>query len=199
MFTRFTMLIMLTLLSFSSSSLATELSVMGGSRIGGDFEFEGGGEVSLKDSESIAVALGFDVSNYQKVELFWSHQDSYVKTPIDGARFGLGVDYFHVGGSVDYGKDKVIPYIAGGLGATYFSPEKSSFDSKYRFSISIGGGVKLMPVKNFGVRLEARGYGTWFPEETAFYCNSATGRCLFYSEADVLWQMDLMGGVFVNF
>ena len=67
-----------------------------------------------------------------------------------------------------------------------------------RFSIGVGGGVKLFPTDNLGVRLDGRSFITFTDAEgEALACT--VGVCLFALDVDVVWQAEFTAAVVVRF
>ena len=83
------------------------------------------------------------------------------------------------------------------LGATRFVPGLDGFGSETKFGAGIGLGVKTFPVKNVGLRFEARGFYTLVKGEGGAFC--ANGTCLFAFSGTGLWQGDVSAGLILAF
>lgn len=174
---------------------------MAGYRFGGNFDSNIGVSLEIEESESYAIAADIDLDPERQIELFWSHQESELRTKSGLKLFELDTDYIHVGGLNLYPmKNNVTPFVAGGLGVTYFNPG-GNLNSETRFSISLGGGIKYFPTKHFGVRLEGRGYVTWFPDSTGLFCSSGSGggSCGVHLSGEALFQAEGLAGIVVRF
>ena len=62
-------------------------------------------------------------------------------------------------------------------------------------------GREIAPASRFGLRLEGRVYGTVLDSESKIFCaSSAEGSgCLISTQADVLWQWEMMLGAIMRF
>lgn len=177
---------------------AVEITPMAGYRFGGNLEDQDGVNVDLESGASGAIAIDFDYERNSQIELFWSRQKSTIGDNPGFPRFDLDIDYFHLGGTVLFPDEfDFVPYGAGGVGVTVFTPDSPGFDTETRFSVSVGGGIKYFPFEHVGLRLEGRGYVTWFPESGALYCSDNT--CTAYLEGDALLQFEGLAGVIVRF
>jgi len=177
-----------------------EVTPFFGYQFGGELtDYWTGDRYSLKDSENYGVSfdIAVDPHNDTWIELRWSHQESQLKTTIpELGRMGVDVDYFHIGGVREFEgqNDNVIPFGVGTLGATHFNPEALGLSSATRFSIGLGGGVKLMAGERIGFRLEARMLGTYFDSNAAFICGSPGG-CAFGVSGNMLIQGEVTIGL----
>ena len=70
----------------------------------------------------------------------------------------LSVDHWHAGGTQEFGAGAVRPFLIGTSGLTRFG---APGDSELRFSMAAGGGVKLMPTRHLGLRLDGRVYAVF--------------------------------------
>lgn len=185
----------------TSSVLATEITPLFGHRGGGDFShIATDNPLSLDDSNSTGFILGFKQSETQDLELLYSGYSTRLEasSPLvaESDLFDVDVHYLHLGGTVTSGEASwVVPFLSGGLGVTYFSPDISGADDELRLSMSLGGGVKWFPSDNIGLRLEARGFGTLFNNSTSVFCS---GGCQVEVSGDLLYQYEIFAGVVVR-
>lgn len=177
-----------------------ELTPFGGYRFGGDL-FESAAGTSLDTDGAPAVGLLLDIflTPDRSVTFLYSHQEARVDdefAPADGSGGPrIAVDHWQLGGTQSYGRGAVLPFVTGGLGATWFSGDA---DSELRFSMSGGGGVKLMPARHVGVRLEGRIYAVFVDGESrGSICTS--GNCLIGLSVSVAWQAEFTAGVVLAF
>jgi len=80
---------------------------------------------------------------------------------------------------------------------TRMSPQGVDLDSETKFSLSLGGGVKMLITDHFGLRLEGRWLGTFFDGSGQAFCTS--GQCLIKIEGDVFSQFVANAGVVIAF
>jgi len=180
-----------------------EVTPFGGYRMGGDFKLDTGESLRVDDSGSYGFIVGADYREDTQLEFLYSHQKAALKRN-DGilsgeTLFDLGVDYFQIGGTYLWDYDRVKPFLSGGLGATYFNPDGSDYSSLTKFSMSLGGGVKLFATEHFGLRLEGRGYATFMNSGGAIFCGSDPGGCQVFVTSDVWLQFEALAGVIFKF
>jgi opacity protein-like surface antigen len=146
-----------------------ELTPQVGYRFGGEIE---GGEDALFDTdlevdEGAAYGVTFDIplSRDFQLELLFNRQDT--ELTFDEGLFGgtfdvadLVVDYYHVGMLWQGGNSDVSPFFVASAGVTRLDPDVPGADSEDRFSLSLGGGVKIFFNEHVGLRLEGRGFFT---------------------------------------
>ena len=71
----------------------------------------------------------------------------------------MTVNHWQGGGRQEFGTSpRARPFLTGLLGLTHYAAEG---DNEIRFTASAGGGVKLMPVRHIGVRLDSRCARRW--------------------------------------
>jgi hypothetical protein len=175
-----------------------EIMPFGGYRTGGTL-VDGNDELSDIDGGlSYGGAIDFDLhkGNF-KIEALYSHNDATVGIGAfaPGEILDLDIDYAQVGILQETGSDQGRFYVSILLGATMFRPE--GFDSVSKFSFSIGGGIKRFFSPNFGLRLDARAFGT--PTETSGGVACANGTCLMSFSGSIFWQWDFTGGLVLAF
>jgi hypothetical protein len=81
------------------------------------------------------------------------------------------------------------------LGLTHYAAED---DDEIRFTLGAGGGVKLFPIPNVGVRLNTQVFAT-FVDADAHLFACGPGTCFIGFNADIAWQIELTAGVILKF
>jgi hypothetical protein len=177
-----------------------ELTPFAGFRFGGSFEEKVTGvDLDAREGAAFGLILGVQADPDSQYELFWAVQRTRLET--DGLfgrtpLFDLDIHYLHIGGRHVVPGEGVRPFVSGGLGLTFFIPKGGEPGSKTRFSVSLGGGVKVPFSKRVGLRLEARGFLTILPESTEIFCVSAGGAaCDVRVQGDVFGQVQLLAGI----
>jgi hypothetical protein len=66
-----------------------------------------------------------------------------------------------------------------------------------RFAVGAGGGVKLFPIANLGLRLDARLNAT-FVDADARFLACTNGVCISALHVDVVWQAEFSAGLVVR-
>jgi opacity protein-like surface antigen len=178
-----------------------ELTPFAGFRFGGSFtDNTTGTDLDADEGKSFGLVLGVPATPDTDYELFYSFQATELKGgggifPGD-TLFDLDIHYLHIGGTYLFPGEKVRPFIGGGLGLTYFSPDGPGLDSKVYFSLSLGGGTKIPISKRVGLRFEGRGFLTILPNSTDIFCVSSGGAaCAVRVQGDVFGQVELLAGI----
>ena len=107
----------------------------------------------------------------------------------------FSIDHWQIGGTQELRGGRVRPVLSGSLGLTRFG---TSQDAEVRFSLAGGGGVKLMPSRHFGARLDGRLYAV-FVDGDAGGSICAPGVCLIGVDVSVIWQAEFTAGLVVAF
>lgn len=177
-----------------------ELTPFAGFRFGGNFEDNTTGlDLDVDEGESFGVILDVRTTHETEYELFYSVQQTelqgeglFAGKPL----FDLDIHYLHVGGTYLFPGRRGRPFVSGGLGLTYFSPDRPGMDSEVYFSLSLGGGMKIPVSKRVGLRFEGRGFLTVLPDNTDIFCVSSGGAaCAVRVQGDVLGQVLLLAGI----
>ena len=177
-----------------------EITPYAGYTVGGSFEDNTtGASLDVKEGGSFGLVLGVPDTPETQYELFYGFQRTKVT---GGGTFGgeslfdLDIHYLHVGGTYMFPREKVRPFISGGLGATHLVPSGSGMNAKTYFSLSLGGGAKIPISGHVGLRFEARGFMTILPDTTEIFCVSSGGAaCAVKVQGDVLGQLLLLAGI----
>lgn len=178
-----------------------EVSALAGQSISGDLEplVEG---IATKQSNDDAYALLLNINDgYNKrgallqYELLAAQLDSDISLSGDvNGEYQLRSRYFHFGGTYEFSDADFRPYVAASLGMTHLKAEGN--DSNNDWSMGFGAGIKWYPLQWLGMRLDARGFGTFYNEETAIICS---GGCVAGMDGDIWWQSMVSGGLSVRF
>ncbi len=190
------------LLVAAPSSLAAqtvEVAPFGGYRFGGDlYEVYTGTPLDIDGEPALGGLFDVFLEPGLSVTFLYAHQQADIEAE---TRPGLtvvyptlSVDHWHLGGTQAFGSGKVQPLLTGTLGLTRFG---SAGDSEIRFSMAAGGGVKLMPTRHLGVRLDGRVYAVIADAATLGVCSP--GRCLIGVDASIVWQAEFTAGLVFSF
>lgn len=190
------------LLAASPALLAAqtvEVSPFAGYRFGGDlYEVYTGTPLDIDGGPTLGGLFDIFLEPGLSVTLLYSHQQADIEgEDRPGAAVAwprLSVDHWHIGGTQAYGVGRVQPFLIGTLGLTRFG---SAGDSEIRFSLAGGGGVKLMPSRHFGVRLDGRVYAVIADAATVGVCSP--GRCLVGVDTSIVWQAEFTAGLVFAF
>ena len=154
-------------------------------------------EIDINETSSFGILLSMKKDATTDYDFLFSRQNADLRQngqtiPNSGVRF----DYYHFGGTVNYKVDNLRPFVAGGLGATHISPADSAYSSETKFSLSIGGGLKVPFSQQMAARLELRGYGTIVDSSTSILCS---GGCIATFTGSVFWQIEALAGLQLAF
>jgi len=193
------------LLALAPASVSAEgfrITPFLGYRAGGDFEDGGTGAVlSLSEEETYGIILNKETKPGFDAEFYYSFQPAHLiaggaVTP--GVLAEVDVEYFHLGGRQYWDKGAIRTFVVASAGATHFSSDASNLESDTRFSIGLGGGVELGGEGRIGLRLEGRGFATFFNENSGILCGSQGG-CVILMESNFFLQYEVGAGVTFKF
>jgi hypothetical protein len=185
--------------AFPVCAQSLEIAPFGGYRFGGDFfALVSEHPVDVDGAPAVGFVLNVPVSMGLQFEALVTHQNAQVRVPagpVDPAtRWRMSVDHVQAGGLQELSDGRVRPFLTGMLGLTRYAAEG---DSEIRFAVGAGGGVKLFPLANLGLRLDARLNAT-FVDAAARFLACANGVCLSALHVDVVWQAEFTAGLVVR-
>ena len=183
-----------------------EVTPFGGYRFGGSFEVEESPDsYDLEDSNSFGLIFNFPHRANTRWEVLYSQQSTeaeYSGTATNDPLIDLDLHVLQIGGTYQFEGDAVVPYLAATLGATHAKASGTGSESDTFWSASIGLGFLIKPNSRVGLRLEARGYGTFTNSSTDLFCQTdpaAGGTCAFRVAGDIITQVEAFAGVVFRF
>ena len=182
-----------------------EMTPFVGLATGGNFDdATSGASLDLNDSTGFGLILDIRESANTQWEILYSLQVTEADTtglPISGSPLDIDVHYLQGGGTYLFEGNNARPFLATTIGATHFKPGLTGVDSETFFSFSIGTGLHIRPNDKFGIRLEARGYGTVLDNDSDLFCRSdpAGAICAVHVDGTVLWQFQATAGFVFRF
>jgi opacity protein-like surface antigen len=191
--------------SAQDKNFNVEFTPFAGFATGGDFEdMASSATLALGDSSSLGVILDIRESTNTQWEILYSLQATEADTtglPVGGEPLDIDVHYIQGGGTFLFEGGAARPFLAATIGATHFEPGLRGVDSETFFSFSIGAGLQVRPNDKFGIRLEARGYGTLLDSNTDLFCQSdpSGAACAIRTDSNVLWQFQGFAGLVLRF
>jgi hypothetical protein len=179
-----------------------EVTPFGGYRFGGGFfERVTGQPVDLDGAPAVGAVVNVAFREPGLfAEAFFTHQEAQLTVPgglfTPPTNWRITVDHLMGGGLRELGGSRrARPFLTGLLGLTRYA---AAGDNEIRFTVSAGGGVKLMPVRHVGVRLDGRVLATFAAiGGSAVACSP--GLCLIALDADLVWQAEFSAGLVVAF
>jgi opacity protein-like surface antigen len=180
-----------------------EITPFAGYRLGGDFDVRDPNNsrsrqrADLDDHGSFGLALAVRRDESSQYELLYMREATTFEQTSPLGPLDVNVEYLHLGGTLDANVDSnfpLQPYLVGGLGITRFELQSGRDDS--RFSISLGGGLRVPVSQRFSLRFEARGYVTFIDTSSSIFCASGSfgGVCAIRGKGSTFTQFDLMAG-----
>jgi hypothetical protein len=186
---------------------AFEITPFGGYRTGGEFETRATGstpsqEVDVDDGSVWGVDFGLYRDGSSFYELLYSTASTGLESS-DPTLAGLDVktEYYHVGGTLLFGdEDWWTPWFSFTAGATRYSAG-GGYDSDTKFSVQMGGGVRVPFNDYVAATAGVRGYLTFVDSDTDFLCVSSgeQGGCLLRSSGSTWFQFEALLGLTVGF
>jgi hypothetical protein len=192
-----TSLLLIGLGQHTISARQLEITPFTGWDLGGEFtNVTSGATLKVDDASSFGVIVDIGDTPESQVELFFSRQDTHLKTDnpfASSSVFDLDVDYYHVGGLIAGPDRKQKPFLAGTIGMTYLNPKPAGYSSESLFSFGIGGGIKYFMTERVGLRLEGRGLFSVVSSSARVFCGG--GGCLIEFSGDIFWQLQFNAGL----
>jgi opacity protein-like surface antigen len=159
-------------------------------------EAVGVSDLRLKGSFTWGAGASYFFSERLGLEASWARQETAVEigTPRGRAEMmDAEVDQFHGSVVLQFGSEHapLRPHLSAGVGAALLSADELQRETKLGFSV--GGGIKWMPTRKAGARLQARYTPIHLNDSSSDFCDPF-GFC-----QDWLHQFELTGGVVVRF
>jgi hypothetical protein len=177
---------------------AIEVTPFIGYRFGGGFfERVTGEPVDLDGAPAVGAVVNVRLGQGLFAEALVTHQEARVMAPLaPPGGWRITVDHWQGGVLQEYGFHRhVRPFANGLLGLTRYATDG---DAEIRFTVGAGGGVKLMPARRVGVRLDGRVFAT-FAYVDAKVVDCGPGVCLAALTADIVWQAEFSAALVVAF
>jgi len=157
-------------------------------------------QLDIQAAGDYGVFVDFAVTPESALGVMFLLQDSEIDSdPFAGTgEVGLRTEFYHFEGFYEFSKEAVRPFVVGSVGITRF--EADNFDPDTRFSLSIGGGVRVFFGKHVGLRLEGRYFGTLVDRKEEEICaDDDEDFCLHYHDGTLLNQFDAKLGLVLAF
>ena len=179
-----------------------ELTPYAGYRFGGTFEDdENAISVELDDRSSTGLIFNVREAENTQWEVIFSRQQTLADTSEVtglGPLIDVDVEYLQGGGTYQgRSRNGFRPYLALTLGGARITPRVPGLGNDSFWSFSIGTGLQIRPTERFGVRLEARAWGTLIDSDTRLFCGSGAqvAGCAIRVDGRVLWQVEAFAGL----
>jgi len=171
------------------------LTLYGGWRGGGSFQSttSAGTSASLQSSFAGSASLDWPFDASRQVQLFGSWQSTELPAFGGNPAVPMRVAYLQLGGTNFFeGRIGRGPYVVGGLGATWLSPDLNGLSSEVRPSMNLGIGYQWPLAPSVALRFELRGYLTLIDSSGNLFCS---GGCVVSVKGDLMTQGEAMLGL----
>jgi hypothetical protein len=193
------LLTVLTLLSAAPAfSQDFEVTALGGYTTAGSLEHDTRTieDLKLAGSSTWGASLGWFFSPHLGVEASWARVGSGVElSTAEASQEMFDVTIDQIQGSLVYQfggtESHLRPFVTAGAGAAIF--RSTDIVTETKLSLGIGAGLKWLPSKRLGARLQAKYTPTYLDDTSADLCDPF-GFC-----QDWLHQFELTGGVVFRF
>lgn len=161
------------------------------------------GELIIDNSFDYGAAFDIRLSDDLLIELLYNRMETEVNFRKEYYRtteklFDMSVEYFQGGAQVETETGQFRPFAAFTIGATYFKPQESNYESDWKFSFTAGGGIKYYFTNNLGVRLQWRFLVPIYFSSASIFVNNGYSY-IFVTGGTYLLQYDLTGGLVFSF
>jgi len=193
------------LMFFSTSNYAVEITPLLGLRGGGEFvDVADDKKHTLESADSYGLILSFPYERGKTIEIYYSHQSTQLNSltlttpiPTSTGSIPIAIDYLHLGGTTPISEQNDLQtFVSGGLGFTYLSPDFPDAQSDLRASLSIGIGLRWALTERIALRLETRGLATMYNNNSAIFCN---GGCTIKVNGNFFLQGEVFAGLGFSF
>ncbi|MGQ9496055.1 MAG: porin family protein [Thermoanaerobaculaceae bacterium] len=139
-------------------------------------------DVTVDDAPAYGLRLGYRFAPNWAVDLALFRERADLVTgrrELFGGREKIGeidLTTLEVGLEGSFGHRRVVPFLAGGIGATHLDPKFASASSDTRFTANFGGGFKIFFTPELALRFDWRGHFV--------HVGSDGDRCDFWDECD---------------
>jgi opacity protein-like surface antigen len=188
----------LVLVAAPASAQRFEISLLAGYTTSGDIDKKAVGiqELSVAGSFTWGIGVAYFFTPHIGAEISRSQQRSALRigTRAGSAElFDMTVDALHGSFVYQFGGDgaRLRPFVTAGLGATLLDAE--DLEGETKLSWTVGAGLKWLPAKHLGARLQARYVPTQLNDTSSDFCDPF-GFC-----QGSLHQFELLGGVVLRF
>jgi hypothetical protein len=176
-----------------------ELTAFAGVRTGYEFEDgDTGADRPADESLTLGLMLGFPLDDDRTLEVVWTHQQVDVPIPDGGGTdVGLRFDTVAIGGTYEWGKHAVRPFVSATAGLALLSPDDSDYDMDLLFAGTLGAGVKVPLSTRAGLRFEGRGVALLSLDGSAGVCGA--GGCAIAFAGSGIGEFELLAGFWFSF
>ncbi len=192
-------LLLVTLGAMPADAQTVEIAPFAGFRFGDDPLDTPSGGADLGTGPSFGGTVDVFFEPGRSVTALISHADDRVTVtaPADApAAVRVSFDHYLAGATDEYPHGRARYFLQGLVGASYLH---GGGEGDLYFTIAGGGGVKWMPSRHAGVRLDGRLYATFVGGGGNGRGFCTPGVCLIGLDVSILWQAEFTAGVVISF
>jgi hypothetical protein len=136
-------------------------------------------DVNISDGQNFGIIGDIPVYPGVQAELMYNRMVSRASVwdyrEKETEVFDIASEYFMIGAlkDVDYGKVK--PFGIFLLGIAAHTPQRTQYNNKISFAMTLGGGVKIFPTEFLGIRLQGRLLAPLYLSGIGLGCGIGTG------------------------
>lgn len=176
-----------------------------------EFVFEGQSfnTITPKSGSSYGFTFGVFVTENVEIEFALDQQKSALEASGRGGKrefVDMNINNYHGNFVYNFGDDRDVmrPFMFGGIGATQYKPADVmglDIESSTRFSSNWGGGIKMYPSRNVGIKIMARWTPTYIKSEPGgIWCSPFwPWGCYQLVDNQYSNQFQLAGGITLRF
>lgn len=151
------------LFSINIKAQTVELTAAYGYQFGSKLDYGYNSYLKINEGDQYSFTIGVDMFKGAKTEVTWVHQNTHVSERRNGVNStitDLNADWILIGASKYFEKDKLVPFIGGGIGTVAFNSinewkyGSNSIDTKWYFAMAIKAGANYMFNKNWGLNVQ---------------------------------------------
>lgn len=183
-----------------AAAQTVEASPVGGYRFGNDlFELVTNRSLDVDGAPVVGGAVNVDIGDGLWFEALVTRQAAHVTLSAGAsalpAHRRVVVDQWLAGGRQEFPFGRARPFLTGLLGLTRSGIEG---DNEIRFTMAVGGGVKVPLQRRLGLRLDGRVFTT-FVDADAHAVACVTGTCFIGLDVNVAWQAEVSAAMVLIF
>jgi hypothetical protein len=185
----------------AGAQVQAEIGPFVGYRFGGSLADNAGTSYDIESTVSYGGIVDLDLRRDLGVAFLWSHQSSELELQdvLEPGPFKVNVDHWMVGPWKAFGQPaaRLRTFAVFLLGASQFSTSIAEGESRARFTLAGGLGVKFYPQPRIGLRLEGRSFFVFTDGGSRLFCSATLNACPLQFKSDLLVQGEVAASVFV--
>ena len=185
----------------AAAQVQAEIGPFVGYRFGGSLGDNANTSYDIGSTVSYGGTVSLDLRRDLGVAFLWSHQGSELalRDVLEPGPFTVSVDHWMVGPWKAFGRPaaQFRPFATFLLGVSQFSTSIAEGESRARFALAGGLGLKFFPQPRIGLTLEGRSFFSFTDGGTNLFCSATLNACPLQFKSDLLVQGEIAAGVIV--